>query len=151
MLVGLQTSKIGSKRRVAFPNRFKKALGGKLIITRGYEGCLVIVDEKRWKEITKDVVGGTFLDSRVRESGRFLLAGAHEVELDNQGRFVVPEDLFNYAELDDPSRVVMFLGLGNWVEIWSKEKWEEHEDFIRTNGEKIVQELADRLDEKHSK
>jgi MraZ protein len=151
MLVGLQTSKIGSKRRVAFPKKFRKALGDKLIVTRGYEGCLVIVDEKRWNEITKDVAGGTFLDSKVRESGRFLLAGAHEVDLDDQGRFVIPDDLFRYAELDDPDRTAMFLGLGNWIEIWSKEKWEQHEDFIRTNGEKIVQQLADKLDSKDSR
>jgi MraZ protein len=146
MLVGLYKSKLGSKRRVSFPKKFRKALGDKLIVTRGYEGCLVIVDGSRWNEITKDVVGGTFLDRKVRESGRFLLAGAHEVELDDQGRFVLPEDLCEYANLSKSEKVAIFLGLGNWVEIWSSKQWSDHEEYIRKNGENIVQELADKID-----
>jgi len=146
MLIGLYKSKLGSKRRVSFPKKFRKILGNKLIVTRGYEGCLVVVDSSRWNEITKDVVGGTFLDSKVRESGRFLLAGAHEVELDDQGRFVLPEDLYEYANLSKSEKVAVFLGLGNWVEIWSSKQWRDHEEYIRKNGENIVQELADKID-----
>ena len=146
MLVGLYKSKLGSKRRVSFPKKFRKTLGDKLIVTRGYEGCLVVVDSSRWSEITKDVVGGTFLDRKVRESGRFLLAGAHEVELDDQGRFVLPEDLYEYANLSKSEKVAIFLGLGNWVEIWSSKQWRDHEEYIRKNGENIVQELADKID-----
>ena len=146
MLVGLYKSKLGSKRRVSFPKKFRKTLGDKLIVTRGYEGCLIVVDGSRWNEITKDVVGGTFLDRKVRESGRFLLAGAHEIELDDQGRFVLPEDLYEYANLSKSEKVAIFLGLGNWVEIWSSKQWSEHEEYIRKNGENIVQELADKID-----
>ncbi|MFH1547265.1 MAG: division/cell wall cluster transcriptional repressor MraZ [bacterium] len=146
MLVGLFTSKLGSKRRISFPKKFREILGDKLIVTRGYEGCLVVVDESRWNEITKDVVGGTFLDRKVRDSGRFLLAGAHEVELDLQGRFVIPEDLFDYAELSNSEKQAVFLGLGNWVEVWSIKEWREHEEYVRRNGEVIVQELADKVE-----
>lgn len=146
MLVGLYTSKLGSKRRVSFPKKFRKTLGEKLIITRGYEGCLVVVDELRWNEITKGIANGTFLDRKVRESGRFLLAGAHEIELDTQGRFVIPEDLFQYVNLSDLEKSVVFIGLGNWVEVWSNKQWREHEDYIRKNGEKIVQGLADKME-----
>lgn len=146
MLVGLYKSKLGVKRRVSFPKKFREILGDKLIVTRGYEGCLVVVDESRWNKITKDIVGGTFLDRKIRDSGRFLLAGAHEIELDSQGRFVVPEDLYEYSDLLSSGKEAIFLGLGNWVEVWSKKKWGEHEDYIRKNGERIVQELSDKVE-----
>ncbi|MEA3357242.1 MAG: division/cell wall cluster transcriptional repressor MraZ [Patescibacteria group bacterium] len=142
MIVGQYQIKIGAKKRVAFPKKFRDSMGNKLFITRGYEGCLVIVDQKRWNKITNQITQGTFLDRRVRDSSRFLLAGAHEIVLDEQGRFVIPDGLFQYAELELEKKEVVFLGLVNWVEIWSVEKWHEHEEYVRQNGEQIVQELA---------
>jgi MraZ protein len=140
MLVGQHSSKLSAKNRVAFPKKFREELGSEIIVTRGYEGCLVAVDFEKWEKITKDVVEGNFIDRRVRDSGRFLLAGAHEVEMDNQGRFVIPKGLVDYGELEEEA---IFIGLVNWVEIWSKEKWMEHEEFLKNNGENIAQEIAD--------
>ena len=140
MLIGEFSSKIGAKKRVAVPKQFREQMGERLIITRGYEGCLVLVDQERFDEITKDVVGGSFIDRKIRDTGRFLLAGAHEVELDMQGRFVVPGGLFKYAELE---KEAIFLGLANWVEVWSGKKWKEHENFVRDNGSMVAQELAE--------
>ncbi len=139
MIVGQYTTKIGVKKRVAVPKKFRDEMGDDLIVTRGYEGCLILVDKSRWDQITKEVVTGSFIDKKVRDSGRFLIAGAHEVQLDEQGRFVVPGGLFQYADLN---RAACFLGLVNWVEIWSEEKWKEHEQFIKENGEEIAQELS---------
>ena len=102
-----------------------------------------MVDRDPWDEITKDVVGGSFIDKKIRDSGRFLLAGAHEVELDAQGRFVLPGGLQKYATLSERAH---FLGLVNWVEIWSEEKWKEHEEYIREHGSVIAQELSEVLD-----
>ena len=143
MLIGEFTSKIGAKKRIAVPKKFREELGESLIVTRGYEGCLVLVDRDRWAQITKEVVNGSFIDRKIRDSSRFLLAGAHEVELDDQGRFVLPSGLHGYAKLE---KRVHFLGLISWVEIWSEDKWREHENFIRENGEKVAQELAELTD-----
>ena len=140
MLVGQYTSKIGAKKRVAVPKRFREELGDDVIVTRGYEGCLILVDRSRWDQITKEVVNGSFIDKKIRDSGRFLLAGAHEIRLDSQGRFVVPGGLYQYSGL---GKSACFLGLVNWIEIWSDEKWKEHEQFIKENGESIAQELSD--------
>ncbi len=140
MLIGQYSNKLGAKNRTALPKKFRNELGQKVIVSRGYEGCLVIVDEQRWEKIVKEVVDGTFIDKKIRDSGRFLLAGAHEVELDDQGRFVVPEMLVKYANLRND---IVFLGLSNWVEVWSADKWQEHEEYIKENGDQIAQELAD--------
>lgn len=140
MLIGEFTSKIGAKKRIAVPKKFREELGDSLIVTRGYEGCLVLVDRNRWDQITKDIVDGSFIDRKIRDSSRFLLAGAHEIELDEQGRFVLPTGLHGYAQL---SKKAHFLGLVSWVEIWSEEKWREHENYIREHGDEVAQELAE--------
>jgi MraZ protein len=139
MLIGQYSTKLGAKKRIAVPKKFREEMGDELILTRGYEGCLVLVDRERWDRITQDVVKGSFIDRKVRDSGRFLLAGAHEIELDAQGRFVLPAGLVKYAEFTDEA---VFLGLVNWVEIWSQKKWGEQESFIKENGSAIAQELV---------
>jgi len=139
MLIGQYSSRVGAKKRVSVPKKFRDELGEQVIITRGYEGCLVLVDRDQWEILTKDIVGGSFIDKKIRESGRFLLAGAHEVEFDDQGRCVLPSGLYSYAELTGDA---VFVGLVNWVEIWSEKKWKEHEEYIREHGDSIAQELA---------
>lgn len=148
MLIGQYLTKLGAKNRIAMPKKFRQEMGNKLVVTRGYEGCLVIVDAGRWEVMTKEILGGTFVDRKIRDSGRFLLAGAHEVELDEQGRFVIPETLVKYSSLRGETS---FLGLGNWVEIWSSDKWQEHEEYVKENSESIAQDLADIVNSKDSK
>jgi MraZ protein len=140
LLVGQYKNKIGAKKRVAFPKSFRDEMGKDLVITNGYEGCLVAVDQNRWKEITKEIVGGSFIDKNIRDAGRFLLGGANEINLDNQGRFVIPEMLFDYGDFEEE---VVFLGLVNWVEIWDLKKWQDHQNYVEDNSGQIAQKLAD--------
>lgn len=140
MIVGQHKSKVGAKKRVAFPKKFRDEMGKNLIVTNGYEGCLVMVDQDRWGKITEGVTGGTFVDRKIRDSGRFLLGGAHEVELDPQGRFVIPDGLFGFAGITNE---VVFLGLVNWVEIWSVDRWKTHQEYVSENSDVIAQEIAD--------
>ncbi len=145
MLIGQHKNKIGDKNRVAFPKAFRDEMGKNLVITNGYEGCLVAVDESRWQEITKEIVQGSFIDKNIRDSGRFLLGGANEVSLDDQGRFVIPQMLYDYGEFD---KEVVFLGLVNWVEIWDAGKWQERKDYVDENSDEIAQKLSDIVNKK---
>jgi MraZ protein len=145
LLIGQHKNKIGDKNRVAFPKAFRDEMGKKLVITNGYEGCLVAVDEGRWQEITKEIVQGSFIDKNIRDSGRFLLGGANEVSLDDQGRFVIPQMLYDYGEFD---KEVVFLGLVNWVEIWDADKWQERKDYVDENSDEIAQKLSDIVSKK---
>jgi len=50
-----------------------------------------------------------------------------ESNVDAQGRFVVPSSLTDYAEISDSTTIV---GVGNRIEIWSKNNWEEYKHKI---------------------
>ena len=93
MIIGEYQQKLGDKNRIAFPKKFREELGNKLIMTKGYEGCLVIMSPAQSEEMVSDSVSGPFVSGVVRDTSRFLLAGASEIELDSQGRFVVPNYL----------------------------------------------------------
>ena len=139
MLIGAHIYKVGGKRRVALPKAFREEIGNKVVVTRGYEGCLVVVSPSQWEKLVEDAASGPFVSGPVRDTSRFLLGGAAEIELDEQGRFVIPESLLSYAEIKDE---VCFLGLGRWVEIWDKERWEEREEYLSKEAGDIAERLA---------
>lgn len=139
MLLGQYQTKINQKGRVALPVKFKRILGNKIIVTAGYEQSLMIVTQKDWREVVDRVNQGSTLGP-TRETDRFLLGSAHDVELDSQGRFVIPKHLREYANLE---LNIIFVGVGNRAEIWNQESWEAYSK----NLNKKVKELGEKLDQ----
>lgn len=139
MLIGEFRNKIVDGFRVAFPKKFRQELGEKFILAQGYEGCLIAVSESQWHLLVRGAATGPFASQSVRDTSRFLLGSAAEVELDGQGRFVVPENLRDYAAI---SGEISFLGLGRWVELWDLNKWLERKKYIDEHGSEISEKLS---------
>jgi MraZ protein len=139
MLIGEYKSRLGEKKRVSLPKKFRDELGENLILTRGYEDALIVVNEKLWKKVATEVMNGSFINKDIRDTSRFLVGGAKEISLDEQGRFVIPETLVEHANLKDQ---VVFIGLVNWVEIWDKDKWQERLEYLKEHSDEIAQEIS---------
>ena len=138
MLIGEYETKIGEKKRVAIPNKFRKELGSNLILTRGYEGTLVLVNKKMWEGIAKEVIEGSFINKHIRDTTRFLVGSAIEVQTDSQGRIVIPKSLYEYGKFE---KQAVFVGLYNWIEIWDKKKWEERLKYLDKNSDEIAKAI----------
>lgn len=138
MIIGEYQNRIGEKKRVALPKKFRAELGNSLILTRGYENCLVLVNTKMWESIASEVVNGSFINSKIRDTSRFLVGSAVEIQLDPQGRFVIPQPLFDHAKFEDE---IVFIGLVNWIEIWNKKEWEAKLEGLKTNSSDIADQL----------
>jgi len=139
MLIGQYESKIGEKHQAGLPKKFREVLGEKLIVTKGFENCLLIVSEENWKTLLEGTEGKPFTSKATREMQRFLLGNASYVELDQKGRFVIPEYLRAFAHLDSE---VVFVGIQRFVEIWDKKSWEEHQIDLSKNIESIAERLT---------
>ncbi len=140
MLIGEFETKVTDKNRVALPKKFRDELGENLIVMQGYEGCMILVDEARFHALTKEIVDAQFVQDAVRDTTRFLVGSAHEISLDKQGRFVLPQSLKSFSNVEED---VVFLGLMRWVEIWSKDKWLARKSLISENAEDIARKLED--------
>lgn len=140
MLIGQYQSKLAENGRASLPKKFRDELGNKYIITRGYEQSLLIVAFDNWENMIKDTSDKSFLKSQVRDIKRFLIGGASLIELDDQGRFIVPQFLRDYAQI---SGDVVFLGLGDHIELWDLTKWETYQKRISGNIEEIAQKLTE--------
>lgn len=139
MLVGEYQTKLTEGQRLTIPKKFREGLGASLLLTRGYEGCLVLVNKKQFEKLTVGVADKPFIQGDVRETTRFLLSGAHEIDLDEQGRFVLPASLRQEVGITNE---VVFLGLLNWVEVWDHNLWQEHKVSLAKKSTEIADRLA---------
>ncbi len=140
MLIGQYEGKIGEKYQAALPKKFREVLGDKLIVTKGFENCLIVVSEDNWKTLLEGTEGKPFTNKATRELQRFLLGNATYVEIDTKGRFVIPEYLRNFAGI---KQEVIFAGIQRFVEVWDKNKWEDHQKELAKDIEGIAERLGD--------
>lgn len=139
MFIGEYSTQIGEKNRIAIPKKLRDQISGKAYITRGYENCLILVDQKRWENLIDEINKKPLLSLNVRDTKRFIIGGASEIEYDTQGRFVLPESLKLFAKIEER---LIFLGVGEWIEIWNEEIWKEKLQGLAGNVSDIAERLA---------
>jgi len=140
MLLGQYESKIGEKHQAGLPKKIREILGDKLIITKGFERCLIVVSKENWMMLLEGTEGKPFINKSSRELQRFLLGNATNVELDQKGRFVIPEYLRLFANIETD---VVFIGVQRFVEIWDKKSWEDHQLELSSKIESIAERLSE--------
>lgn len=139
MLIGQYEGKVGEKKQVSFPKKFRDGLGDRLIVTKGLENCLIVVSEANWQTLLEGTEGEPFTKKPTREMQRFLLGNASEVELDSKGRFVLPDYLRAYAGIQED---IVFAGIQRFVEIWDKNAWEKEQEKLSGSIESISERLT---------
>jgi MraZ protein len=140
MLIGSYLGNLSDARRVAVPKKFLKDLGANPVLAMWYEDCLILVSSAFWERLLTRLTGGKKTVSLgVRDIERFILGSAFETEPDEQGRIVIPEILSSYAAL---GRDVIFVGLVDRVEIWSKAAWDEKSAGLAKTTKEYIEELS---------
>jgi MraZ protein len=140
MIIGQQDAKVDSKYRCALPKKFREALGHHIVITQGFEECLVVVSEENFASIVAETASLPFTMQAARHTNRYLLGNADRLELDAQGRFIVPEYLRSFAKIKEE---VVFIGVGTFIEMWDKPKWLEYQRYLAQEGSSIAEKLRE--------
>ena len=125
MLIGEYQHSLDSKNRMIVPSKLREDLGNKFIITKGLDGCLYIYPAEEWQKLQEKLKTLPLSNRDARAFVRFFFAGACEVEIDKQGRGLIPQNLKEYAGIE--KEIVSIGGLSR-VEVWSKEKWNQYND-----------------------
>jgi MraZ protein len=125
MFMGEFNHTIDTKGRIIIPSKFREELGDIFVITLGLDGCLFAYPNKEWIAFVDELrkLPGT---QEARKLQRYFMAGAAECETDKQGRILIPSKLRDNAALD---KEIVFVGVLNKIEIWSKERWENNNDY----------------------
>lgn len=138
MFIGEYNHNLDDKGRIAIPVKFRALLAEGATLTKGLDNCLSLYPNNAWDKQAEKLTNLPQTQSKSRAYARFVLAGAFSVEIDKQGRVVVPPTLRDFAELRDKSIVT---GMGDHIEIWSSQKWQEYRANIEKDSVQIAEEL----------
>src|SRR3990167_9798559 len=103
MFIGEYTHNLDEKGRVQIPAKFRAKLSAGAVITRGLDFCLFLYPKEEWNKIAEKIANLPLSNAASRSFSRLLLAGAMEVELDKQGRIIIPGFLRNFAGINNSS------------------------------------------------
>lgn len=140
MLIGEYRHTLDTKKRLALPSKWRSELGSKLVITRGLDNCLFVYPVRAWDAITEKVGALPLGQADTRSFNRFFLSGAVEVEVDGNGRILVPEFLKEFACLENK---VVLAGIHDRIEIWDEERWNEYKSRIEGEADALAEKLGD--------
>lgn len=121
MFMGMYNHTVDTKGRLIIPSKFREVLGEEFVVSKGMDGCLFVYAADDWKAFEEKLTSLPMINKEARQFTRFFLAGAASVEVDKQGRILLPSHLREFAGLD---KDVVLVGVGSRIEIWSQEKWE---------------------------
>ena len=138
MFMGEYNHTIDAKGRVIVPSRFRETLGDTFVITKGLDGCLFVYDNQEWAAFEEKLKSLPITNKEARAFVRFFLAGAACVEVDRQGRILLPGTLRDFAAL---SKDVVLIGVGSRIEIWSRERWKDAAAFEDMDA--VAEHMAD--------
>lgn len=130
MFRGITAVNLDAKGRMAMPARYREMLltqeTGQLVVTIDTdETCLLLYPATEWEIIERKIEALPSFNKAARRIQRLLIGHATELELDNQGRILLPTLLREYAGLD---KCIILVGQGKKFEIWSESAWNSRRD-----------------------
>ncbi len=141
MFLGSFEHTLDAKGRVSLPVRFREVLStngdNRLVLTTNIDPggqCLVAYPIKQWQEFQDKISCLPQFDEDVILLKRLHIGGACEVNMDRQGRLLIPPMLREYAGF---SGQVLFAGLGATIELWDREQWEAQRTLAKKNLSRI--------------
>lgn len=121
MFMGEYNHTVDAKGRLIVPSKFRENLGDEFVVTKGLDGCLFVYDNNEWTAFEEKLKTLPLTNKEARQFVRFFLAGAASLEVDKQGRILLPANLREFAGLD---KEAVLIGVASRIEIWSKERYE---------------------------
>lgn len=124
MFLGEYLTKFTGKGRVILPKKLRENINSPtVILSKGFEECILGFSLENWEREAGKQLETPITESKGRDLRRFFFSASESLELDTQGRIVIPTHLLNYARLKEE---VMIIGAGDHFEVWDKDKWQQH-------------------------
>ena len=120
MLSGEYSHTLDAKNRLILPAKLREELGSDIVLTKSVDSCVSLYTKESWRAFTEKL--DVLPDTETRHVKRFLYSAAFETTIDAQGRLLIPPHLCQYAGL---TKNVKVIGVGNRVEIWNADTWEQ--------------------------
>ena len=128
MVVGTHSHTVDPKGRVFLPSKFRDDFGEVVFLAKSIDSCITAYPREAWSEITKKI--NSLPNTKAREYRRHFFSSASEVQVDSQGRILLPPELRDYAGIE---KSVKIIGAGEYAEIWDETRLAQHEEKIKAD------------------
>ncbi|MBZ9779022.1 division/cell wall cluster transcriptional repressor MraZ [Psychroflexus sp. CAK8W] len=134
-LIGSYECKVDTKGRLMLPSSLKKQMlpileEGFVLKRSVFQPCLELYPMSQWNLLMQKMNGLNRFNKKNNDFIRKFSAGVKMIEVDANGRLLIPKDLISFASID---KEIVVSSAINIVEIWDKDKYEsvvsESEDF----------------------
>lgn len=140
MFIGEYSHNLDDKGRMAIPVKFRRDLSKGAVVTRGLDNCLFLYTKTEWEKLAEKLASLPISQADSRAFARLMLAGAMDVEVDKQGRIILPEYLRQFAHL---SKEVVVAGLYNRLELWDSQTWAQYKGQTEAASGSIAERMAE--------
>ncbi|RJQ51873.1 MAG: transcriptional regulator MraZ [Actinobacteria bacterium] len=140
MFLGEFHHSLDNKGRIIIPAKFRDALTDGMVITRGFDRCLMIIAKRDWPGIEDGFKSTKSFTQNKRKLGRALFAQATEEDIDKQGRVFIPSNLRDFAGL---TKDVVIVGVSNRLEIWDEKAWAQYLSEAEEHYDGLADEMAE--------
>jgi MraZ protein len=147
MFRGIHSINLDPKGRLAVPTRYRDRLqldaAGQLVVTIDTESaCLLLYPLPEWEIIEVKVQSLPSFNPQARRIQRLLIGHATELDMDGNGRILLPALLREHAHID---KKVVLIGQGKKFEIWNEETWSEETKQWLENAAESVDEIPEEM------
>jgi MraZ protein len=144
MFTGEFEYRVDEKGRVPIPPKFRteelKREG--VVLCPGMEKCITIYPISEWKKIAGSLTSSSaIIPSKLRKLNRAIFATSFTLEIDGQGRIVIPAQLRQFAGINDE---VVLAGLNSYFEMWDKQRWITEKAACQEAAWQIIESMEPR-------
>lgn len=148
-LIGSYECKIDAKGRLMVPAKLKTQLlpmleDGFVLKRAVFQPCIELYPMSEWNILMKKVNSLNRFKKKNNDFIRRFTAGVKIVEVDANGRLLIPKDLVNFAELN---KEIVLSSTVNIVEIWDKTKYESAIEDAAGGFAELAEEVMGASDE----
>ncbi len=132
---------LDDKGRVKIPPKFKEILKEKhqnTLVLTVFDDCIYAYPYDVWEELERKAVNLPLTNKAARRFKRMFFSSAQDVNIDKQGRILIPGVLREDVGID---KDVVVLGNLDHIEIWSKERWDSESKALRESEEELAEEI----------
>jgi MraZ protein len=139
LFTGTHPRTLDDKKRMALPKRIREQLGEirKLFVTQGQDKCLWLWSPNDLERLAEKIDQAPATDVEVRDFRRLFFSGAEEVDVDRNGRILIPDRLLQFAGLQHE---VILLGVRDHLELWNAGRWKEYSGQKAGHFDKLAEE-----------
>lgn len=138
MFTGTYQNSIDAKNRIIIPSKYRDILGGRCMLTRGFDRCLYIYAMDDYEALVAKISKLRQSDKDVRKFIREFFSNTEECQIDAQGRILIPPHLREYAGI---TKELVTKGAMDKIEIWSVENLRDPGNDTMMDNEEFLRKL----------